>query len=224
MQGAQMNRFARSVYATPRPPRPREKYRAASLPELRTRLGNAEAETHPTPSDPQKKAGNYPKGLFRFRGLEVLIENPAGSVRRGKSRDGREWSNVMPYAYGYLRRTMARDGDQIDVFLGPHLDSDAVFGVDQVDPKTGSYDETKWMVGWKSKDAAKRAYLDSYSPGWQGFLAITAMTWEQWHRWLETGNTNARSGRRSRRSTLEKQRPAKSHFGRKRTSPRPSGE
>ena len=94
----------------------------------------------------------------------------------------------MPHAYGYLRRTLARDGDQVDVFLGPHLDSDVVFGVDQVDPRTGRYDETKWFLGWKSKEAAKAAYLANYTPGWQGFLAITAMTFQQFRRWLEHGD------------------------------------
>ncbi len=178
--------FTRSIYSAPEP---REKYRASyTLPELRRRLRTAEAQTHPAPSEAQKKAGNYPKGIFRFRGLEVSIENPAGSIRSGKSKAGKEWSVVMPYAYGYLRRTLARDGDQVDVFLGPHLDSDVVFGVDQVDPKTGAYDETKWFLGWKSKDAAKQAYLDSYSPGWQGFLDITAMTFEQFKSWLDSGD------------------------------------
>jgi hypothetical protein len=180
--------FQRSVHP-PAARREKEKYRATyTLPELRQRLQAAEAQTHPAPSEAQKQAGNYPKGLFRFRGLEVSIENPAGSVRAGKDRDGREWAVTMPYAYGYLRRTLARDGDQIDVFLGPHLDSDVVFGVDQVDPRTGAYDETKWFLGWKSKDAAKQAYTDSYAPGWQGFLAITAMTFAQFKRWLEHGD------------------------------------
>lgn len=41
----------------------------------------------PEPTDAQKKAGNYKMGHIRLHGLDISIENPRGSTRRGVSRE-----------------------------------------------------------------------------------------------------------------------------------------
>lgn len=122
----------------------------------------------PTPA--QAEAGNYKKPRIRWNGLEIAIENPAGSVREGKG-----WRTKMKYDYGYVCRSEAVDGDEVDVYLGPDLDAPTVYVVHQ--RKYGdwdAYDEDKAMLGFPSEDAARAAYLDHYDdPRFLG--PITAM-------------------------------------------------
>ena len=84
------------------------------------------------PSESSKDAGNYRKGRFWWHGYEVSIENPKGSIRSGVARDGKAWRVKLPAHYGYLRRTKSEaDGDHLDVFIGPNIDSELVFVIDQ---------------------------------------------------------------------------------------------
>lgn len=154
-----------------------------------------EAATHPEnkapePTDAQKEAGNYKMGHVRIDGLDISIENPKGSERSGTDASGKKWSVKMAHAYGYIRGTVGKDKDHIDVFLGPEADhSRYVYVVDQVDPKTGKFDEHKVMLGFKSEQAAKQGYLDNYEKGWQGLGAITRMTMPEFKLWLKSGDT-----------------------------------
>jgi hypothetical protein len=68
----------------------------------------------PEPTDAQKSAGNYKKGEpFTLHGLNIVVENPRGSERKGRSDDGTEWSNTMGAHYGDIKRTDAADGDNL---------------------------------------------------------------------------------------------------------------
>jgi hypothetical protein len=73
----------------------------------------------PEPTDAQKEAGNYKKGHVKFAGLDISIENPQGSERRGKRPDGTEWAHEMSNHYGYIKRTTGADDEQVDVYVGP---------------------------------------------------------------------------------------------------------
>src|SRR5690606_24983853 len=133
--------------------------------------------THRTPTELQREAGNYRKGVFAWRGLEIAIETPRGAVRSGVSRDGKRWAVRMPCHYGYFRRTVSdADGDAVDVMVGPHLDSEWVCVVDQRKPGGDRFDEHKVVVGCRNIHEAKSLYLGCYSAGWRGLKAITAMT------------------------------------------------
>ena len=103
----------------------------------------------PEPTDAQKAAGNYKLGRMRIAGLNISVENPQGSTRRGTDEDGRAWETPMAQAhYGYVRGTTAADGDKLDVFVKPGTAEDyagPVFVIDQINPKTGKYDEAKAM-------------------------------------------------------------------------------
>lgn len=48
------------------------------------------------PTQAQKKAGNYAKGHANINGLDISVENPAGSVRRGVDKDGTASLQAMP--------------------------------------------------------------------------------------------------------------------------------
>lgn len=157
---------------------------------LRDDIREAASTVHDDPSEAQRQAGNYRMGHIIVQGLPITIENAAGSTRSGKDKSGKPWSIVMKNHYGYIKRTESEaDGDHIDVFVGPHPDSEIVFIVDQNKGDSSHFDEHKVMVGWKNCDAAKYAYLSNYSEGWKGFRDITPLTIDQFKRWLTHGNT-----------------------------------
>ena len=130
-------------------------------------------------SQAQLEAGNYRKKHIRFQGLDISIENPKGSVRSGKDRDGHEWRTKMVCDYGYIKGTMGVDKDHVDCYIGPDKDADTVYIVHQ--RKAGNwkdFDEDKCMIFFRSEDAAKKAYLKHYDD--KRFLGpVTAMPMDE---------------------------------------------
>ncbi len=149
----------------------------------------ARAEIAPEPTEAQKEAGNYKKGHLKLQGLDIALENPKGSTRSGTDQDGRAWHSTMAHDYGYIKRTLGADGDHVDVFIGDKPDSETVYVVDQVDPKTGKFDEHKVMIGFSDEQAAREGYLGNYEAGWKGLGAIKAMPVESFKRWVKEGDT-----------------------------------
>lgn len=149
------------------------------------RLFDEELKVNTNPSEAQKEAGNYKKGHIKINGFDVTIEQPAGSVRSGKDASGKEWSQVMNNTYGYIRGTESVDGDHIDVFLGPDMNSDMVYVVDQVNTD-GSFDEHKVMMGFSSLEDARSAYLSNYEEGWQGLGNITGVALDEFKKWIDS--------------------------------------
>lgn len=47
-----------------------------------------EAKVDTNPTEKQKEAGNYKKGHIKVDGLDVTIEQPKGSIRRGTDANG----------------------------------------------------------------------------------------------------------------------------------------
>lgn len=128
-----------------------------------------EAATSPTndlpePTDAQKEAGNYAKGHVRLHGMQITIENPAGSLRRSKEGETPKWVVTMPAHYGYIRGTVAADGEQLDVTLGPKPDNDTlpVFVFDQGN-EDGSFDEHKVFLGFSKEQDARFTYKQSFA-------------------------------------------------------------
>ena len=149
------------------------------------RLHDEELKVDTNPSEAQKEAGNYKKGHVKINGFDVSIEQPVGSVRSGKDASGKEWSQVMNNTYGYIRGTESVDGDHIDVFLGPDMNSDMVYVVDQVNTD-GSFDEHKVMMGFPSLEDARSAYLSNYEEGWQGLGNITGVALDEFKKWIDS--------------------------------------
>jgi N12 class adenine-specific DNA methylase/tRNA1(Val) A37 N6-methylase TrmN6 len=143
----------------------------------------------PEPTQAQKEAGNYKKAHVRVHGLDITIENPVGSFRRGVDKDGTPWETEMQHHYGYIKGTVGMDKDHIDVFIGPNHESNKVFIVDQIDPSTGKPDEHKVMLGFDSMEQARAAYQANYADDWTGGKAITETTVQGFKDWLENGNT-----------------------------------
>ena len=139
------------------------------------------------PTEAQKKAGNYKKGHVKVQGFDITIENPKGAIRKGVDDNGKAWSTEMKNHYGYFKNTEGKDGDHIDVFIGDNPNSKRIFVVDQINPKTKEFDESKVMLGFDTEDEAKKAYLSNYSKDWKGFKDITYVDIETFRDWLYDG-------------------------------------
>ncbi|WP_373835406.1 LPD38 domain-containing protein [Bacteroides heparinolyticus] len=153
----------------------------------RNQLREAAKDVNKSPSKAQQDAGNYKKAHVNVQGFDITIENPKGSTRSGVDESGKAWSITMQNDYGYFKRSEGKDGDQIDVFIGNNPESGKIFVVDQVNPETGVFDESKVMLGFNSKEEAKNAYLSNYEEGWQGLGSITETDAEYFKEWLYDG-------------------------------------
>ena len=151
---------------------------------LKDRLEKAELSTNTNPTELQKEKGNYKKGKVTIEGLSITIENPSGSIRSGKDNDGKEWEVEMPYTYGYFNRTLGKDGDQVDVYIGDHFDDFEVYIIDQIEEKSKAFDEHKVMFGFKNEEEAKASYLSCFEEGWEGFGNITTISLNKFKIWL----------------------------------------
>lgn len=153
----------------------------------------------PEPTDAQKEAGNYKVGRVSLGGLDLSIENPEGSTRSGKDKGGKAWSVTMKSHYGYIRGTVGKDKDHIDVYVKPGTaelkPSSPVFVVNQVDAK-GKFDEHKVMLGFPDVAAAKKGYLENYTPDWNGLGSIEPMSFDEFETWLKRGDTKAPAPKR----------------------------
>ncbi len=143
------------------------------------------ANDRPEPTPAQIEAGNYRKGHAALQGLQLSIENPRGSTRRGVDAGGRAWAVEMRDHYGYIRGTKGRDKEHIDVFVGDSPESERAWVIDQVDPETGEFDEHKVMLGYRNRAEAREAYRRNYAPGWRGMGAITEVSVPDLRKWLE---------------------------------------
>lgn len=144
-----------------------------------------EAKVDTNPTEAQKEAGNYKKGHIKVDGLDITIEQPKGSIRRGTDANGKQWESEMHNTYGYIRGTESADGDHIDIFLSDNPTEGNVFVVDQVN-KDGSFDEHKVMYGFSDMESARQAYLSNYEEGWQGLGNITEVSKENFKAWIDS--------------------------------------
>lgn len=145
------------------------------------------------PTEGQKASGAYAKDHVNIHGLNITIENAKGKFRHGVDKNGTPWSVKMPAHYGYVLGVLGKDQDHFDVFLGPHLKSNHVFLIDQIDANTGKFDEHKAILGAGSRTQALDLYQRAFSDG-KGKArigAVHSLTVAAFKAWLEHGNTKA---------------------------------
>lgn len=168
------------------------KLAAAKTPQtVRLMVKNAAADVERNPTQAQIKAENYKKGHVKINGLDVTLENPRGGVRRGVGEDGKPWSVKMPDHYGYIKKTVGADGDHIDAYVGPNPKSQRVFVIDQMDTRTGNFDEHKVMLGYNDEAQALDSYKRAFSDGLGEARAgnISEMSISEFKDWLKTDTT-----------------------------------
>jgi hypothetical protein len=147
----------------------------------------------PQPTEGQIRAGNFKKGHFQLHGLGITIENPAGSSRSGVDANGRVWRSELHHHYGYIKGPdhIGADGDHVDCFVGPHVESELVYVIDQVDPETGTFDEHKVIWGARNEAEARHIYQANYPDGWKGLGAITPLPIADFRDWISNHDTTS---------------------------------
>lgn len=146
------------------------------------------------PSYKDLKEGNYQKAPIKVLGMQMLIENPYGSVRKGIDKDGNKWECELKDNYGEIKNIEGADGDPIDIFIKPHMTleelngSDKIHIVDQIKPDSGEFDEHKVVLGYPDVKEAKKAYLSNYNDGWNGIGNITELDIKVFKEWLKNGD------------------------------------
>jgi protein strawberry notch len=139
----------------------------------------------PEPTLAQKEAGNYKKGHVNVGGLDVAIENPAGSKRQPQF-------EPLKSHYGYVKGTVGADKDHVDVFIKPGTPTDYAGPVYVVNQHTGGigskFDEHKAVIGVNSHSAALREYESNYEKGWKGAHSVVKFDNPTvFKKWAESG-------------------------------------
>lgn len=158
------------------------------LRDIKESIEVAATQTDLNPTQLQAEAGNYRKGRVKLKGLDIAIENPKGSTRRGTGADGTQWESQMAHHYGDIKGTKAADGDNLDVFVGDNPGSSNAYIIDQLNEE-GSFDEHKIMLGFDSLEAAQQGYLANYEDGWQGLGEISEVSVDDLKSWIKEGDT-----------------------------------
>ncbi len=156
-----------------------------SLDEAAHQAATSPKNDLPLPTEAQIEAndgdGNYKKGHYRWGGLPITIENPAGSKRRP------EWPALANH-YGDWDGTIGADNDKIDGFFGKK-ENGKVFIVNQIDQKTGKFDEHKTITGLADTvEQARKVYLANYTKGFK-VGRIDDLTVDEFKAWLKDGDT-----------------------------------
>jgi hypothetical protein len=156
------------------------------------------------PTAAQALAGNHAKGHARIGGLDLSIENPEGSVREDKRNHPPRWRVTMAAHYGDIKGARDNTGENVDAYIKPGTRPDysgAVYVVDQIDDRTGRFDEPKVLIGYSTQREAEAAYDAHHSDG-RGPLrrgAVTAMAWPDFRQWVTSdGPTRALAYRPAR--------------------------
>jgi len=115
----------------------------------------------PKPGEKAKlTAGAGPVARRTFAGLQIAIENPAGSIRLWHDGPSQIGATTMQHDYGFIEGVMGADKEELDVYLGPDEGAPDVHVVhQQAKPDYKRHDEDKVMLGWSDPGAAKAAYL-----------------------------------------------------------------
>lgn len=128
--------------------------------------------------------------LRDFQGLPVTIESAQGQVRKG-GKGSQQWQTVMPVDYGFIEGTWSAEGlrEQMDCFVGPSATADRVWIVDQINLRTGLFDEHKCMLGFDSEAHAIDTYVAAYhDKGRERIAGVTAMSMDNFREWLQKGD------------------------------------
>jgi phage-related protein (TIGR01555 family) len=109
-----------------------------------------------------KDGGTQDYPMRTIHGIDVVIETPKGTTRRGYG-----WASVMPADYGYCQGTSSEEGprEQMDIFVGPDEDSELAWVIDQLTPETGTFDESKAFLNFGSEKDVTDCYKSAFSDG-----------------------------------------------------------
>ena len=95
-----------------------------------------------------------------IQGIPINVEIEAGGDKVYRMPDG-DLRVKQRYAYGEIPNTVAGDGMPMDVYLGPNPASKNLYVVHKTH-RDGKYDEDKFMMGFRNKAHAVRAFKGTF--------------------------------------------------------------
>lgn len=125
-------------------------------------------------------------GHVTFQGIPITIESQPGSIREWTDSEGNKGQTLMLFAYGFVDNTDAIDGDELDVYVGPDPRATHAYVIHQQNPKTGTFDESKIMLGFGSQKQAVEVYREHFDAPDDYFLDVTPMEMGQFKRWASS--------------------------------------
>jgi hypothetical protein len=143
---------------------------------------------HDAPTEAQKKAGNYAKTHWNLHGMNIAIENLAGTKRSGVDHRGEPWEVTMPYHYGYIKGTKGADGDHLDVAVGPLMGNGTEAHIINQKGPTGEFDEHKVFIGYPSREAAIHAFKAGRNDDPDEVMgSVITVPIDELRRWIDEG-------------------------------------
>lgn len=112
------------------------------------------------------------KSHIKYQGIDIIIENRKGTVRKGTDEAGNEFEVKMPADYGFIEDYFGNDGEAIDVFVGDNKGSDFVVIIKQRNIVTGGMDEEKIILGCNDTEEAVKLYVSAFDDSEQARLRI----------------------------------------------------
>lgn len=105
----------------------------------------------------KKQGSDRVQKKIEFQGIEIHIDRPKGFEQKFK--DG----NVRKYLtdYGFFPGTKARDGEDLDVYVGDDKNASFAYVIKQM--INGKEDEKKVMLGFPSESSAKEMFLAHFT-------------------------------------------------------------
>lgn len=149
--------------------------------------------------------------IFKIKGISIRLENPVGSIRQGKSKEGYRWKTVMTDDYGFIVGVPGVDGDMLDVFVGPEARKirdtdekegsfDKVWIIHARNPQTNKYDEDKVMFGYPSKEQAVASYRRHYDSPDEFLGPVSEYSLDEFKKQLKNIKKNKKASRIGRGS------------------------
>ncbi len=145
---------------------------------------------------------------FNFQGLDIAIENAAGSERHwtAKRDDGTELlgKTLMLHDYGFIEGVLSGDGEELDGYVGPDETARFAYVVHQkLAPDFEKHDEDKVMLGFASADAATAAYLAHRNDGDRAFGSMSVIPMDRFKAQLRRRPAGATSKIRATAATAK---------------------
>lgn len=137
------------------------------------------------------RVGEKPKIRKRtFQGIPISLEYLPGERRVIRNDAGEVvYDRLLENGYGYFNNTTGKDGDAVDLILGPSEESKLVFLIAMKDLGSdiaARDDEIKCALGFGGLapfDAAQRAFCQMYSlEFWGGCETLTMRQFRPWLR------------------------------------------
>lgn len=99
-----------------------------------------------------------------FQGIPIKVTHEPGSMKLGKTPDGRGWMTRMKAARGVIKGLDGEGRREVKAWIGPNPESAQVYRIEQ-QTGAGEHDEEKLLLGFNTPVEAAEAIMGHYPEG-----------------------------------------------------------